>query len=186
MIPIDELSILHRLKKDFFRDDVVRFEMDFEGQKMDGDVFVLGCSVAMTQGVEYLMHEMAHFAELSIERIVKHPKYNWDLSLPKGYLNGRLYYDARTSSSLLREARVWAFQVSMHRHYGFDVGVERLVSSAEYLNAWTIYKVEIGQRDDKKAMKVLAEYVETLSRTEFTFDVFKTSWNERVLALRKN
>jgi hypothetical protein len=120
-----------------------------------------------------------------MKRILAKPERNWDLFLPKGYLNGRLYYDAKTTSSIYREARAWAYQLSLHRNYGLDSDVERLTSPIEYLNAWTIYKCEIGKRDDKEAKNHFAEHVEMLSRTKFTFSDFRMEWFNRVNALRE-
>lgn len=190
MIEVGRMDLLDVVEKEFFTDSIVGVGEGLEGQKVDGGGFVLGCMAGPFQCVTNLLHEMAHLVELEKERLLEFPDGGWGLIHGSRIMIGeRPYYDMITDQAVLREARVWAYQVSLQRHYGIDEAVDRTVSSVEYIGSWHIFRAKHGgseslQQRDRRALKVLADMVDRLSREEFSLENFRTSWWERIALLR--
>lgn len=192
--PLSQLALLARVESDFFSGNPVSLSVTMEGQGIaHGGNFVLGCRAGPEVGVEYLLHEMAHLADRSIEKLLLKPSYGW------GYYTGKPWYIAGQSGiepyndkAVLTEARCWAYQVSLMQHYNMPTDVQDIVDSVVYISAFWLYKQRVLTPEqikdyagsDKEAIRVLAKHVEELSTTTHTFEAFHNAWRERMAILQ--
>jgi len=160
--------------------------------------YLLGNRAGPSCHISSLTHEMCHLAEREIPKLLEKPNCSWGFTYGKYWeCLGQSGYESQTDQSVLREARVWAYQWSLHQTLGIpieddeeDNNIEGLVSSAVYMDAFFIYRnkridpnLEFRQKE-KEGLKALAAEVQELSRTRFTFDDFKRNWNEHMAALK--
>lgn len=175
----------------FFTGVPVSVDPKVEGYKIRNGEYVLGCMAGPSCDMENLFHEMSHLAEREISKLIERPYVNW------GYGNGKYWeagnrfgFEPQTDQSVRREARVWAFQLSLQNHFGLNISSYDTVRAAYWLDAFPIYaRNEIpdcqvfSSEGQEQALRHLADWVEKLSREEYTFEKFCSNWNERMIAL---
>lgn len=171
------------IKQDFFGDDCpIKIKWGLEGQRLIDGHITIGAKTGPEATVFGLTHEMAHFVELDIERILKKPVRNWDLRNGSSFVVGdRFVHMPITTQAIEREARVWAYEISLRKKYGLDFDVDYMVAGADFISAWDIYRARFDSNN--AALSSLKEHVISLSDTTHTFEVFKEEWNRRVSVL---
>lgn len=176
-------EVFELIKRDFFGADCpIKVEWNLEGQRLIDDHITIGAKTGPEATVFGLTHEMAHFAELDIERILKKPVRNWDLRNGSSFvIGGRFTHMQITTQAIEREARVWAYEISLRKHYGLTLDVDYMVTGAEWISAWDTYRARFDSKN--AALSSLKEHVISLSETTHTFELFKEEWNRRVSAL---
>lgn len=191
---------LNLLNEEFFKGRPISFSESLEGQSVEEGNFVLGCKAGPHYHVSNLAHEMCHFAELEIPRILKKPHSGWGFKYGKYWQIGMASgYEPQTDQSVRREIRTWAYQWSLMQAMQIPIDDEddsllNLVSSSVYLHAFANYKwavipaeerEEMGYREsENKTIEIMADEVLHLSKTLFTFDNFRKNWNERLELLK--
>jgi len=201
---IDKLA-LEQIHRDFFDHNPIQIKVELEGQRLaeNGD-FILGCRAGPSIHICNLYHEMAHFAERELAKIVARPPHNWGFEFGKYWeIAGQSGHEPQTDQSVKREMRCWAYQLSIENHYGIhhvsewdeDLSPSQvLAQSAIYMPAFALYQNKVisqNERDilgysaaQKKAIEILAEEIRQLSENEFTFARFCEAWFERMEALK--
>lgn len=194
----EDIVILGRIQKDFFYDNPVVCEIDLEGQSIDEEGrYVLGCRAGPHVGVENLMHEMGHLADREIPKLLLRPADGWGYYIGKTWhIMGRSGIEPTNDRAVTREASCWAFQSSLMEHYGTDLDIRDLVSSATYLPAFDLYVWRVINEDERqglgytkyreKAIDILAEDVAKMHKTTHTFRKFVEAWDERMVALKSH
>ena len=159
----------------------LRFAPGLEGQKCEGAVYYIGDRAYINKNPENLLHELAHFAEREPEKLALFPSRSWGFSPGKFWQIGmHSGWEQVTDQQVQREARVWAYQLSLLREFGLPDDSHGLVSSAVYLPAWCYYHPE-EERTYKDAPRIalLAEQVERMSRESHTFEDFQRKLQAR-------
>lgn len=184
-------GLLSNVLSTFFNNTPVSVKPKIEGYKIINGEYVLGCMAGPSCDILNLFHEMGHLAEREIEKLILRPWMGW------GYGQGRYWevgnrfgFEPMTDQSVRREARIWAFQLSLQRHFGIEKTPYDTVSSVEFMDAFGIYaQNEIKginpyfTETKKQVIQHLANWVEKMSNEEYTFERFCTDWNERMIAL---
>jgi hypothetical protein len=191
-------SLLRQVAKDFFVGNPVKFGIAVEGQKLtQKGLFYIGCRAGPydyepSYSIDNLFHEMGHLAEREIDKLLQKPYDGW------GFRHGRFWkvghhsgYEFQTDQAVMRESRVWAYQLSLARHYGINVDPVEVVGSARYIDGFCFYKSRFKDRLDtlgytegeEEAIKILAEETEKQT-AEFSFDNFCKAWDIRMSKLK--
>lgn len=193
-----DYSLLTQIEELFFANHKIGFNENVEGQNLDDDGnFLLGLTIGPTKSVNGVLHEMAHFAELPIKRLIAKPSSGWGFTYGKYWeVYNSSGYEPQTDQSVQREIRTWAYQNSINVELGLNIPVLDLVSSSTYLHAFSLYKCnvvteqerdELGyQKADQLAIVRMAEQVEDLSKNRFTFDDFWMNWESKLEILDKS
>lgn len=195
-------EILEQVQKEFFDGTPFFISENVQGHSFDDDRnYVLGCRAASQASVCNLFHEMGHLAEREIDKL-KLRRFGWGYYSGKPWRVGTAYgWEPENDKSVLREARCFAYQLSLQRHYnisdakdGEDWSLD-LAELGVYLPAWCYYKHRVipkEERDgmdykesEKLAIQKYAEEIEHLSKTEFTFERFCDAWWQRAEALKQ-
>lgn len=192
MLTSTEKSLVRQIAKDFFVGKPVKIGIRAEGQRISNACFLLGCSLVGKTDVEALLHEMGHFSEREPEKLLKKPVNGWGFSHGKYWqIAGKCGFEPQTDAQVQREARVWGYQLSLHRYYGLNPDVRKMVDCAKYLPAFGIYEYKIPEIKDlgytereNAALDILAKEVEEKSLTKFTFESFKENWELRAELLK--
>lgn len=186
-VPENQLDLLERVKTEFFVGNPVSIDIQLEGQSLDDNGnYILGLRAGPVIDITHLFHEMGHLAEREISKLLKKPYSGWGYTHGKYWeIAGKSGYEALTDQAVQREARVWAYQLSLQKYYNLNISVESAVSSAVYLDAFLYYKIELVRNlhyslQNVTRLKYLAAQVEELHQTTFTIDVFKSAWQERM------
>ena len=112
-------TLLKEINRRYFRDNPVRFKMKFEGQGLtDNNLYLLGGRAGPIDciSIEYLLHEMCHLAEREKDKLIEKPASSWGFSLGKFWqINNQSGWECSTDQAVLREARVWSYQLSLAR-----------------------------------------------------------------------
>jgi hypothetical protein len=181
------MSVAHQIKNIFFTNSIVKIDVSVQGQKCDGNVFVLGASAGPSRDLSNLLHEVAHFAELEVDRLATFPAGGWGLSMGKFWQIGTAWgHEPHTDQQVQREARVWAMQLSAERHFNIRDSATDLVKSAVWLPAWCHYrrKVTPDTFKDNEALDALAFEVDALTKV-YSFDRLVEDFSHRVNHLTK-
>jgi hypothetical protein len=183
-------NILAKIKDAFLNNDVIVYDPKIEGQKTnDKNQYLVGPWAGPQADISNLLHEVCHFAEREIDKLKLFPSYAWGFSFGKYWeLCGQSGYEPSTAQAVLREQRVWAYQLSMLREYGIDEDPEDLVKSVVYVPAWCYYKYphkieKDGKYEvvsDRTAIKFLAKETDIMSRNEYTYEAFCREFHLRV------
>lgn len=203
ILSINDTKILEIIKQNFFVGNPVVIDIELEGQRLDDQRnIILGCRAGPSLGVDSLLHEMAHLAQLEEKRIAKRPFYNWDFDYGKHWeISGQSGYEAQTDQSVLRERDVWAYQFSLLKHYGIsckddhhdeeESEIYALVSSVVYMEAFFLYckkvvpqEIEDYKEREELGIQHLAKEVESLSQSVFAYEKFCEEWNKRMELLK--
>jgi hypothetical protein len=182
------VSVAYEIKRLFFQNNVVKYKSKMEGQECKERCFFLGSYAGPEKSIESLLHEVGHFAELEKERLAIFPTNGWGLKQGRFWQIGVHWgYEPCTDQQVLREARVWAFQLSAQRHFNLRSCAKELVSSAVYLPAWCLYKrktVQTKPHDEHEALDTLARHVDGLTKN-YTFERLVCDYHDRVKYLEK-
>lgn len=164
-----------------------------EGQHIRANekTYLIGPWAGPAAEVSNVFHEMGHFAEREIEKLKKFPNSGWGLYPGKFWQIGVHWgYEPQTDQSVRREQRVWAYQISLQKHYNLSISPYDTVSSATWLPAWCYYqpfpKVENEGLSswDRRRLEQLAKDAESMSINEYTFEDFQEQWNKRIEILK--
>lgn len=178
------MSILGKIKSLFEEDDVLVFR-DFQGQNFYNNKFNIGYKLNGEIDSTAAIHEISHFAELPIERIIKKPKNNWDFSYGKFWQIGTSYgFEPQTDQATQRELRTWGYQLSIQRELGINESAYDLVKSIVWMNDYCNFKYRAGIKEDKDVIAYAADIVEKYSDTHFSYKNFLISYKERIEALK--
>lgn len=178
------MSIIGKIKSLFEVDGVLVFR-DFEGQKCENDRFDIGYKLVSEIDPTAAIHEIAHFAELPLERILKKPNTNWDFSYGKFWQIGIHHgFEPQTDQATQRELRTWGYQLSIQRELGIDESAYDLVKSLVWMNDYCNFKYRAGIKEDKDVIAYAADIVEKYSDTLFSYKNFLISYKERIEALK--
>lgn len=177
--------LLHKILTTFFKPGgPIVYDEDVEGQSLHEPTkkFVIGPWAGPRAECGNLLHEMCHFAEREVKKLRKFPFSSWGFSYGKYWeVLGQSGYEATTNASVLREQRVWAYQLSIEQHLGMNPDPYDLVSSVTYMDAWCYYQPYVVRcRDDEIRIAKLAKDTVVMSRNEYTFEAFREAWNYRI------
>ena len=166
------MSAAKILKETFFSNDILNIK-PISGCLCENYKYYIGGIAGPSKNISNLIHELCHFAELPLDRL-KQFKSDWGLRYGKFWQIGtRWGYEPQTTQSVIREARVWAFQLSAQKHLNIGDNAEELVSSAIFLPAWCLYSYQFKTRgfrsSDKKGLYKLANMVERMAKN-YTWD----------------
>jgi hypothetical protein len=181
-----------RIVNDFFMHEKmpIVYEKDLEGQKINEQgQFVIGPRYGPEASVKGTLHEMGHFAEREIDKLLEFPYNSWGFSYGKYWQIGTSWgYESQTDQSVRREQRVWAFQIAAQRHYEVDEDPYDTIKSATWLPAWCYYQPipgeDLGYKDEKRKLVLLAKETDLMSRNEYTFEAMLDAWNIRIEKLK--
>lgn len=178
------MSILGKIKS-LFEVDGILVLRNFEGQRCKDDRFEIGFYLANGVCPTAALHEISHFAELPIERILKKPNKNWDFSYGKyweiGWKSG---YEPQTDQATQRELRVWGYQLSIQRELGIEESAYDLVKSLVWMNDYWNFSYKTGIKEEKGVIAYAADIVEKYSNAQFSYKNFLESYKERINALK--
>ena len=180
-------SIAHQIYQLFFQSKYVKYKSCLSGQRCEGTQYILGPKAGPEASISNLLHEICHFAELEPKRLLQFPTYGWGLYPGKFWQIGTHWgYEPSTDQQVQREARVWAMQLSLERHFNLNDSPEQLVRSAIFLPAWCFYKRKIDSGySDKKALYYLAKHVGRLAKRH-PFEKVVSDYNYRLSFLQTN
>jgi len=176
---IDE-TVLSQVTGLFFKENgPIVFDRELEGQSInDNGQFVVGPWAGPQSDMSNLLHEIGHFGEREIDKLSLFPTSSWGFTFGKYWQIGtHSGYEPNTVKSVLREQRVWAYQLSLLRHFGIDDDPVDLVSAVIYLPAWCYYKPDIL---DKSKIDALASETDKMSNELYTYEAFMDAWKLRV------
>jgi hypothetical protein len=189
-------NALEVVQRDFFDGNPVTIDVGIEGQRLDreGGNYVLGCRAGPGIHISNLYHEMSHLAEREIAKLLEKPNRNWGYGWGQYWeIAGQSGFEYQTDQSVQREKRVWAYQLSIEKHYGiYTQNIKNdnappevvLARIAPFLPAFPLYIGRQGLKDEKAAIQFLADEIRELSETAFTFKHFCDAWFERMKALK--
>lgn len=178
------MSILGKIRSLFEVDGVLVFR-DFEGQICEDNRFEIGYKLNGEIDSTAAIHEISHFAELPIERILKNPRNNWDFSYGKFWQIGIHYgFEPQTDQATQRELRVWGYQLSIQRELGIEESAYDLVKSLVWMNDYFIFSHKTGIKEEKDVIAYAADIVEKYSNAQFSYKNFLESYKERINALK--
>ena len=181
---VDHL-MLHKVLTRFFKPGgPIVYDEDLEGQTVyePTSQYVIGPWAGPQAEIENLLHEMCHFAEREVDKLLQFPFSSWGFSYGKYWeVLGRFGYEPQTDASVLREQRVWAYQISLQKHLGVEVDPYDLVSSAQYMNAWCYYQpFSLRTWDNEIKFRKLSQDTMIMSQNEYTFEAFRDAWDYRI------
>lgn len=188
-------TIQDRILADFFSYEKlpIVYDENIEGQKInDKGQFSIVPWYGPEASVSGMLHEMCHFAEREIEKLMKFPRSSWGFYHGKFWQIGTSWgYEPQTDQSVRREQMVWAYQLSAQRHYGIDQEPFDVISSATWLPAWCYYQpfpderlYGLENRRENRRLVKLAEETELMSKNEFTFQAMQNAWDLRIEKLK--
>lgn len=183
-IPENQRPFLEKLRDQFFvAPNLVSYQEDFEGQKCEDGKFILGCCAGPDCSISNLCHEMAHFVELPIQRLLKKPTSGWGFSYGHYWeIGNQSGHEPRTDSSTRREMRVFALQHSLQTQLGIMTTIEELLSPSVYINSFSMYrpyKKDGKLRNDKEKLALMADEVSEMIH-QFDFNSFTSEWFYRI------
>jgi hypothetical protein len=182
-------TLLKKIAKDLIIGNPIKIGQIVEGQQItENNCYLLGCKAGPGTHVEYLLHEIAHLAEREIPKLLEFPQnwgfyYGkfWEATTHMGYHSG---WEPETDASVLREARVWGYQLSIMRHYQLPITSKELASSAVYLPAFCLYKYKRANvKEDDAALEQLSKLIDENSKI-YTHAHFIEAWNTRMETLK--
>lgn len=176
------------VQDEFFADqDVIHIDTSLEGMTSDPESgrYYLGTWAGPEAKLSNLLHEMGHFVEREIDKLKEFPISNWGYSFGKYWeLCGRSGWEPRTDQDVRREQRVWAYQISLEKHFGIYESPYEMVNAAPFLGGWCFYQpLEIETYENEPRIRKLAEETEELSRTRYTLERFRKGWWRRIREL---
>ena len=179
------MSVAHTLKQWFFDNDIVSCRSNLEGQSCQDFQFIIGAKAGPSSSISNLLHEVCHFAEREPEKLARFPSFAWGFYQGKFWQIGTSWgHEPQTDQQVHREAKVWAMQLSLDRHFNVNDSAENLVSSATWLPAWCLYRKHFTRKcDDKKALYYLARHVDRLSK-QYNVNKVLDEYNMRVNYLK--
>lgn len=186
-------DLLKKVAREWFVGNPVKLSTGLEGQAISdiSNHYLLGCVAGPEVHVSHLFHEMAHLAEREPEKLKEKPFGSWGFSLGKYWgILGKCGWEPQTDQQVQREARVWAYQLNLHRYYGLNAKPYNMISSAKYLPAFCHFERKhvknIGdyKKEEKIALSLLANQVDEMSRKDFTFEDFRVNWCKRMELLK--
>ncbi len=181
-------SLIQRVKEDFFDEKIISIDERIEGQGLNEyGGFKLGCKAGPFVCITNLFHEMGHLVELELDRLLQKPHLGWGFRHGEKFvIGGRAYAQMNTDQSVLREARAWAYQISLERHYNIIRPVVEAVSCVTLMDAWLFYRNKVvdknlpyGERD-KLGLQTFADMVDKMSCENYNFDAFTKGWKMRM------
>lgn len=188
-----EKTLVGRIEMDYFIAHIncpISIDVPTTGQRLDADGnFVIGCRAGDLLATN-LLHEMAHFAEREIDKLLKRPDMGWGFTYGKYWEIGSQWgYEAHTDQSIRRELRAWAYQHNLELWYGIAQPIEKLVAPVANDSAFALYHsyhdVERNRyRSEKDRLVIAVEEVRQLADTTYTLKAFNAAWNERIRVLR--
>ena len=185
-------TLLREIARRWIIGNPVKIGQNVSGQEItEGNCYLLGCVAGPDKSVEYLLHEMAHLSEREPSKLLEKPVSGWGFSQGKYWeVAGKCGWEPQTDQSVQREARVWAYQLSLMRELNREETAENLVSSAVYLPAFCYFKSPLRDKsnsfsqNEAVAVKHLAAQVEKMAKSEFTFERWQEEWFARMELLR--
>lgn len=184
--------LLEKVLSLFPENSPIIYRDDMTGQSYENEKIVIGARASIFQDVSFLTHEMCHFTELELDRLLSLNCGGWGLSPGKYWQIGTSWgFEAFSDQGVQREKRVWAFQLALETHLGhsqLNLGnAYQLVRSAVHINSWCNYQpFENKVYDDKERLKKLAEETLKLAESEeYCFERWKAEWDSRINALRQ-
>lgn len=183
--------VVSQVEKEFIDEDIAGLDEVAEGYYVEDGRFIFGLMAGPLQCVTNVLHEMSHLVELEMDRLLKRPEFGWGLIHGKQVqVGGRTYNEMSTDQALMREARVWAYQLSLQRYYGIQTSALDTVSSARYIDTWYVYRNKVTSEEkasgvvhvqrDKIALGHYANMVESMSKSRYTVMRFKKEWKMRM------
>jgi hypothetical protein len=185
---LTDTTLYSRIIAEWFDGTPVEYQPNLTGQRLGKNGYILGDSAGPDSGITNLFHEMGHLADRHPEKLILYPTRGW------GYTHG-IYNElsnnwvCSTEQAVLCEARCWAYQISLCRHYGVPETCDNLVASAHWLGeAWLhfVYKRGFKLHQDIRPYTALSAIIHNLSITTHTYDDFKREWWNRIEVLRNN
>jgi hypothetical protein len=179
------MSLAKKIKDTFFYSPSFCIKK-MEGQSCEEKKYLVGAKAGPSCSFSNLFHEICHFAELEKQRIVKFPSSSWGLYPGKFWqINTSWGYEQSTDQQVQREARVWAYQLSVQKHFGLDDSAYNLVDSVVWLPAWCFYRFKWGgAKHEKKAIYKLSKHVERLSKRN-SYQKLIDEFSERIKLIEK-
>lgn len=190
--------LLKQICGDWIIGNPVKVSTRISGQTLTKNgKYLLGTWAGPEQNASNLLHEICHLAEREEDKLLEFPLGGWGFSQGKywevGYHCG---YEPTTDQQVMREARVWAYQLSLHKKYGLSDNPQEMVSSAIYLPAFCHFQFKFNKcsynckeenhlASEEFALKKLANLVDDWSRNFYTVDRFEEEWNKRMELLWK-
>lgn len=178
--------ILREVAKRFIIGNPVKIAQRFEGQSItEGNCYLLGCRAGPEKSISHLFHEMCHLAEREKRVIKQRPFTSWGFKRGKPWSIGwQSGFEPQTDQQVMREARVWAYQLSLQREFDIDESAFDLCRSAVYLPAFCHFQYgRVNLRKEEDAIQTLASIVEYMSET-YTYEKFVKEWNSRMEILK--
>jgi hypothetical protein len=191
-----ERPLLEAVEKEFFSNSPIHYSIDIEGQKLNEErEYVLGLLAGPCIRVDHLFHEMGHFAEREIPKLLEKPNRSWGFGRGKYWeINGQSGYEPHTDQATQREIRAMAYQLSILRHYNKQVRPYFIAMSLTGMPDFHIFRYKLlGVEEcsrlglvesEKKAIQWIAKKIGKLSQTTFTYEAFRKAWNDRIELLR--
>lgn len=185
-------SLLKDLAKRYFIGRPVKIARGVSGQQITPTgAYRLGCKAGPSLGIEHLFHEMGHLAEREPEKLLERPDGGWGFTWGKYWqIANSSGWEPQTEQSVLREARVWSFQLSLMREHGLNPKPREMVESAVFIPAFCYFKYKRVSPDgpngpkrydetENEAIDLLAQIVEENTRI-YTALKFEEDWNARL------
>ena len=181
-----ERPLLEAVEKEFFSNSPIHYDIKLEGQRInDQQEYVLGLFAGPHIRVDHLFHEMGHFAEREIPKLLEKPNRGWGFSLGG-------YWEI-AGKATQREIRAMAYQLSILRHYKKQVRPYFIAVVLRWMPDFHVFKYKVlGNEEcsrlgyvesEKKAIEWAAKKIDELSRTTFTFEAFRQAWDDRIQLL---
>lgn len=176
--------LLTQIQKDFFPEESpIVIDVTIEGQEVRDQKYVIGPWAGPEADIENLFHEMGHFADREIKQLEKYPNSSWGYHYGQYWEIGHHYgWEPQTDQSVKREARCWAFQISLMSHYQLKVETKRIVRPARFMPAFALYQKTLNET---QKIQKLATEVQELSKTSHTYDKFCQAWQVRTRHLKE-
>lgn len=186
-------ALLKEIARKWFLNNPVKIAIDFEGQGITvNNCYKLGCVAGPDVSVENLLHEMCHLAEREEHVILQRPQCGWGFSYGKFWQVGMHQgYEPYTDQATMREARTWAYQLSLSRYLNYEADARELATSAVYMNDFFWFEKKhvtdetLGYNArEEAAIDALANIIEQYAATDFTFENFERAWSARMMLLK--
>jgi hypothetical protein len=186
-------SLLKEISNRFFIGNPVKIAQKKSGQSLnERGCFVLGTWAGPEATIGNLFHEMGHLAEREVRQLKKRPMHSWGFKFGKRMnLAHQSWDEPQTDQQVMREARVWSYQLSLSREFGVKETALELCESAVYLPAFCHFEFKICEKNniteyrdrEKVAVEELANIVEDGAKI-YTYDKFVKDWNHRMQKLK--
>lgn len=192
-LPEAERPTLGRIYSTYFSSDqsfplVIR--EGWEGQTVNElGQFVLGCRAGPDVSVVHLLHEMAHFAEREVEKLLERPRYSWGFRFGTLVEIPAINYSQRQLQKvghIDRELRVFAYQYNLCREFQVKMTSWELANICKYLENFCSYgqNPESPFKNEEERILIAEAKLMELAST-YTVERFSTEWWHRVEALSK-